>query len=494
MIKSFIFLELKFFFRSSSFGKSIALKIFLGFLAIYFSLSFLGLGILLYEILSTKIPGVSPFVSVQNYIVSWIGFELIIRFFMQTLPIINIKSFLTQNITKRTIIHYVLGKSLFSFYNLTSLLIVIPFTIVAYINHAISSSQAITWFLAILLLNLCINYLNFLIKKSFTAQFLKFLPFVIIAFTFIILDYFNVFSISQIVAKAMLFVTDNPIMLLGFIVLLALIYVLNYKFMVANFYLDSFLKSKTNSISTLNLSWTKKFGSIAPFLQLDLKLIWRNKRPRTTVLLSFIFLAYGLIFYTNPTYKEMPIFYVFAGIFITGIFMINFGQFIPSWDSNYFSLIHTQNIVFKNYLQSKAVLLIFSIVLLGLFSMPYAYFGWKIAVINLACILYNIGINVLIILYAGSFNKKKIDLEKSPFMNYQGTGAAQWIVGFPLLIFPLLLWYGLYKLFNEDVATIVMASLGVVGILLRGFFIEKIALGYQKRKYSTLQGFKQQEN
>ena len=100
----------------------------------------------------------------------------------------------------------------------------------------------------------------------------------------------------------------------------------------------------------------------------------------------------------------------------------------------------------------------------------------------------------MVILYAGSFNKKKIDLEKSPFMNYQGTGAAQWIVGFPLLFIPILCWYGIYKFTNQEIATTALATLGIIGILLRSFFIDKIVLGYQKRKYSTLQGFKQQEN
>lgn len=294
--------------------------------------------------------------------------------------------------------------------------------------------------------------------------------------------------------KQCFFLVANPISLLLLIGVVALTYYLNYKYLIANFYLDSFLKTKENIADSKDYSWTRRFGSIAPFLQLDLKLIWRNKRPRTTVLLSILFLAYGFIFFSNPSYKDIPAFYVFAGIFVTGIFMINFGQFIPSWDSNYFGLIHTQNIPFKNYLLSKAGLLTFSVVVLGLLSLPYGYFGWNIFGIILACILYNVGVNVLVILYAGSFNKKKIDLEKSPFMNYQGTGAAQWIVGFPLLFIPILCWYGIYKLTNQEIATIALATLGVVGVLLRSFFINKIVLGYQKRKYSTLQGFKQQEN
>lgn len=494
MIKQFISLELKSFFRSSSFGKSIALKLFLGFLAIYFSLVFLGFGILLHDILGHKFPNENPFYKIQNYIAIWIIVELVFRFFMQTLPVINMKSFLTQNVTKKTIIHYILVKSIFSFYNILVLFISIPFTIISYSKNTISISECITWVLSIIIITLLINYTNFLIKKSFTAHLKLFLPLVLIVVLLVVLDYFDVFNSSQYIANGMIFILQNPVLIILLLAVLVLVYVSNYRFLKLNFYLDSFLKTKDNGAETTDLSWTKRFGAIAPFLQLDLKLIWRNKRPRATVLMCVLFLAYGLIFYGNPSYQNTPAFFVFIGIFITGIFIINFGQFIPAWDSGYFGLIHSQNIPLRNYLQSKVALLSFSAIVLGFLSIPYVYFGWDILWINIACALYNIGVNVLIIIYAGSFNKKKIDLEKSPFMNYQGTGATQWIVGFPLLLIPIGLWYLVYKFTNKDIATIFLALFGILALLLRSFFIKKIVLGYQKRKYNTLQGFKQQEN
>ena len=58
---------------------------------------------------------------------------------------------------------------------------------------------------------------------------------------------------------------------------------------------------------------------------------------------------YGLVFYPNPVYKEMVPMFVFVGIFVTGIFIINFGQFIPAWDSGYYKLLMSQNIKYKEY-------------------------------------------------------------------------------------------------------------------------------------------------
>jgi hypothetical protein len=174
--------------------------------------------------------------------------------------------------------------------------------------------------------------------------------------------------------------------------------------------------------------------------------------------------------------------------------MINFGQFIPSWDGNYYAMLMSQNIPIKQYLDSKAGLMSVSVVVLAVLSTPYVYFGWHILTLNLACAIYNLGINIPVLLFAGSYNKKRVDLEKSPFMNYQGTGATQWIIGLPLMLIPTLVFYGFSKIFNAQIATIVLASIGIIGLVFRNFLMNKISDGYRKRKYDTINGFKQQEN
>lgn len=257
------------------------------------------------------------------------------------------------------------------------------------------------------------------------------------------------------------------------------------------FYLDAGLKDKKTITDTRDFQWTRKFGKIAPFLQLDLKLIWRNKRPKTTIYMSLLLLGYGLIFYPNEAYQDMPAFFVFVGIFVTGIFMINFGQFIPAWDASYYPMIVAQNIPLKDYLASKAGLITFSVIVLAILATPYVYFGWDILLINLVCALYNIGVNVPVLLYAGSFNKKRIDLDKSPFMNYQGTGATQWLVSIPLMILPIFLFWLVNKFMGFEAALIFLSGIGISGLLLRSALLNWLAGIYQKRKYAMINGFKQ---
>jgi plastocyanin domain-containing protein len=53
-------------------------------------------------------------------------------------------------------------------------------------------------------------------------------------------------------------------------------------------------------------------------------------------------------------------------------------------------------------------------------------------------------------------------------------------------------FYGIDKLINTEVA-ITIAAIGIIGLLMRNSLLNKIA-SYTKRKYATINGFKQQEN
>lgn len=487
MIKHFIKLEWKQFFRSANFGKSIAIKIFMGFMALYLAGIFLFLGVFLHKALKKFFPELDPIVVVNNYLIYWILFELVFRYFMQKLPVLNIKPLLILPISRKKITNYVLTKSALSPFNVLSLFWILPFCITL-LTKGYSVVNVLSWFISLTCIVLIVNFLNFLINKK-NVYFYSILSILVIA---IGLEYYKIFEISAVFGSLFNMLYNNPILVLITIGLLTLVYYLNYKNLIGLLFLDASLKQKTEEAKIQNFAWTNRFGEMAPFLQLDLKLIWRNKRPRMTVFLSIIFLLYGLYFYTQDKLLEIPIILVLAGIFITGIFLSNFGQFIPSWDSSYYSMMMSQNIPLRKYLDSKATLIIFSVVVLFLLSTPYVYFGWEVLALNFSCALYNIGINTPMVLLISSMNKKRIDLEKSPMMNTQGMSAAQWIIVFPFLGLPMLIYTIPYLLSNQLIATIILGVVGVIGILFRNTLMNKITAIYRSKKYAMVAGFKEQ--
>ncbi|WP_424492833.1 DUF5687 family protein [Salinimicrobium sp. GXAS 041] len=491
MFKHFIYLQWKAFFRSSSLGKSIGLKILMGFLAIYFAVIFLFLGIGLYPLLTEFYPDQPPLHMANRFVLLWLGMELVARFFLKTLPVMTVKPLLISPVPKRKVVNYVLIKSLLSFYNLLPLLLIIPFGIFLSYKTEVTPLAIIGWVIAVYSLILCVDYGNFLLKKKFADNLKALLPFLVLVAALVLLEYFDIFRSTLYFGNALDYLVLNPWLAIVPVVLLVILYKWNQRNLERRFYLDDGLGGPSKEVNTQEFQWVRRFGDIAPFLQLDMKLIWRNKRPKTTIFLSLVIMGYGLIFYPQETYQSMQTMFVFVGIFMTGIFMINFGQFIPAWDATYYSMMMSQNIPLKKYLASKVGLITFSIIVLTILTTPYVYFGTNILIMNIACAIYNIGINVPILLYAGSFNRKRIELEKSPFMNYQGTGAAQWLVGIPLIFIPVAIFWPLNKWVTYDVGVAVLAGLGLVGILLRKPVMDFIERAYQKNKYAMIQGFKQ---
>ena len=486
MFRRFINLQWKSFFRSSSFGKSVALKVIMGFFAVYMLVVLIGTGSGLYFILREVAPDQNPMWLLSRFFIYWVLIELFFRYFMQKLPVMDIKPLLISNIKKSSIAHYILGRSAVSFYNLLALFFFIPFGIVLMIK-GYPVLNVLLWLVAIFALVLFLNYVNFLINKVDKALYL--LGTLLVGLY--ALDHFHIFSIKDVFGPIFHSLYAYPITALVPIALAAGAYFVNYRYLKHNISLEGALKTKAKEAKTSDLAWTKRFGELGAFLQLDLKMIWRNKRTKSQVWISLLFVFYGLIFYPQDIYANMKVMHCFLGIFMTGIFLSNFGQFIPAWDSSYYSMMMSQNIPMRKYLESKALLIAVSVVVMFFLTIPYVYFGTDVLLINTACAIYNFGVNIPVILFFGSFNKKRIELDQSPFGNMQGTSATQFLIMLPVLGVPIVIFSVLYFLVSLNVALLTLAVLGIIGILLRNKLMHIITEQYRAKKHQMIAGFKE---
>lgn len=492
MIKYLLNFEKKQFFRSSYWQKSMVLNILLALFGLYMLLSFLALGIALFPLLKEEFPNIHPIFKVNEFIFYWFLADLFIRYFLQKLPVMSVKPFLYLPLKKGKIVHYVLGKSVLSFWNFLPLFAIIPFGIFALIDGS-NVTMVLTWLALMIIITLIINFLNFIIESKTSDSDFAFVPIILIVSVLFALNHFKIVALNEWVAKGINSLLLQPYLLVIPLSILLLLYWFNYISLKQKLYIDASLKVKSEDVSSSDLSWLNRFGVLAPFLQLDLRMLWRNKRTRSSVSMLAFLLLYGLIFYPNPTFAEKPGWLVFVGIFITGGFIINFGQFIPAWDSAYYKLLMSQRIQYYDYLRSKYTLMASSVALAFLLSIPYVYFGWKILLMHFAAMIFNIGVNTYVLLYAGSFNRKRIDLTQRAAFNYQGTGAVQWIISIPLLLFPMLLFFGFYKLINFEAGVAALIIVGFMGIIFHHKLMRIISQQYQKSKHAMIAAFEQTE-
>ena len=485
MIQKFLYLEWKAFTRSASFATNLALKILMGFVAAYFILVFLALGIGVFYIL--KKMNLDPIVTVNKFMIYYVLMDLIARLMLQKIPVMNIRPMLIFPIKKSTIVHFSLGKTVLSFFNLIHGFFLIPFSIVLMIE-GYDVVHVILWFTAMFSLLYINNFINIILsnKDNLFAIFLSILA------IFGGLQYYGLFNITDYSAPFFNAIFNTYWTFAIPVLALIVLYYFTFIYFKNNLYLDAGLSNKHDIAKTENLAWLNQFGTIGTFLKNDIKLIKRNKRSKTTVGLSVMFLFYGLLFFSSTSFYG-PVMHIFAGIFVSGGFLITFGQFVPSWDSAYYQLMMTQNIPYKEYLSSKWWLMVIATILTTIVASFYLYFGWQTYLVIIVGAVYNIGVNSHLVLLGGAYTKTPIDLSsgKGAFGDKKAFNIKTMLISVPQLGLPVLLYWLGSKYANPNVGLALVAATGVVGFALKNKAFSLIEKVYKTEKYATIAAYKQ---
>lgn len=487
MFKKFLYLEWKSFVRSASFGSNLALKIILGFVGLVYGIIFLFMGVGAFYAL--KKANLDPLYEVNKYVIYYLIFDLLIRLFLQKIPVMNIRPMLTLPIKKSTIVNFSLGKTMLSFFNFVPAFFFVPFSIVL-LKENYDPLQVVFWHLAMMSLFYCNNFLNILLNNK---DYLFVIFFVIFA-ALGIAQYYNYFNISDYTIGFFQGLFETNYLFLIPIVLVVGLYWATYNFLKKNLHLDTGLSSKHDIAKTEEFVWLDQFGTIGTFLKNDIRLIKRNKRSKTTIFMSVIFLFYGLLFFSGGIESyDNPMMKMFAGVFVSGGFLFTFGQFVPSWDSAYYPLMMTQNIPYKGYLNAKWWLIVIATAISTVLASFYLYFGLETYLIIIAGAIFNIGVNSHLVLLGGAYVKTPIDLSssKGAFGDKKAFNMKTMLISIPKMLLPMLIYVAGYKLISPNAGLILVAMTGVIGFAFRNKVFSMIEKIYKAEKYSTISSYKQ---
>ena len=164
MLTTLFRLELKNAFRSPTWKQNLWMRILIVFAILYFALIFLSLGIGAYYIIE-KLELGDPFEVINRYVLYYLGFDIVFRYMLQPMPVANVQPLLYQPVSKKTVVHFSLLKTLYSFFNWSHLLLLIPLSVVLIVEGA-DSLQTALWAASIYLLLLANNYLNILVNQK----------------------------------------------------------------------------------------------------------------------------------------------------------------------------------------------------------------------------------------------------------------------------------------------------------------------------------------
>jgi len=474
--------------RSAYFGKNMAAKGVLIFLALYFSLVAVVMGFNLSMFLTESYPDQSQISAFNSLILIYVGFDLVLRIMIQNLPTFGFQPFLIFPVKRARIARYMLNKSVFHFFNFLPFLLLLPFTFKSAVNE-LEGIRLAAWLVALFFIVFTNHYLAMYLKWRTNEDDRLFYGLLAVAAGIFAIDYFGVFDLTGTFGSLIDAVIQNPVAVSVFPLLMIGFYFLNQKYILDRFYLDELTKKKKQG-STHDFSWLSHVGEYGKMLSLEVKMIARNKRPRTSALMSVLLLLYGLLIYKdyNEEFPEAMI--VFGGMFMTGIFSMTYGQFFPAWHSKYYPFLMAQNVKMKQVLQSAFFLMAATNLVFYLLSLGYMFITPKVLYIHLAVMLYNVGVNSFVIFALGLNSRKSIELDSRAMFNYQGMGATQWLIAFPILFGPMAVYGIVALIFSNVVAYFVLGGLGLAGIILHPRLINYFTRQYLKRKHKMIAAYR----
>lgn len=486
MYRSLLRLEFKNFIRNPQFGVNLTMKILTFFGIAYFSLLFLSAPFLLYFFAKKELL-MEPLLIFCKYFIYYWAFDLFVRYFIQQMPTQNIKPFLTLGITKKKLVNYTLLKTLFNFFNWCNLLFMFPFAGLLIFEGGLSPFYVIAFTLGIIALFYFNNFLNILLNGKDVIVYAV----ALIAAIFGALQYFQIVDLSIYSQKIFFSLYEYSGAFLIPVFLAVLAAYLAYQEIYKNFYLDKGLELKVAEGKTENLEFLNRYGVTGTFLNNDIRLLKRSKAAKSALIASVFFLFYGLLTFTKG--YENSFMQLFTGIFITGGFMLMFGQRVPSWDSSYYPLMMTQNVPYKQYLKAKWALIVIAIFASIILASAYLLVSWEFYLTVLAAGLYNLGVNAYITLLAGAFNKKPVDLNSKSKSFGGGTNNFNMkiiLLMIPQLLLPMAVFAAVKYFFGIYPAVASLGFLGIIGFMLRDKVFNMIVKVYRTEKYSTLEAFK----
>jgi len=489
MTSTFIRHELKAFWRARNTGKSIAVHIVMGLLILYLLVCALSIGFFMDKGLKHFFPKDDLIVSFTGILLLYYLFELLSRMQIQELPTLRVQPYLQLAIKRNSLVSYLAFTSMLSFFNLWPLILFVPF-IIKVVAVKKGGMIAFVFILSLLGFSIFNNYLALYIKRKASLNGWIFLISSLALVAIGVGDFkFHLYSIQGFSYLFFGHMMTHPLLVLIPILLAVVMYYINFLFLKDNLYLEELTKHKTLKKSTTEFPLLDRFGLIGDLVANELKLILRNKRPRSALVVSLFFLFYGLIFYKNPLLHEP--FKIFVGMFMTGIFIISYGQYMYGWQATHFDGIMVSKISFTDFLKAKYLLFTMVSTAAFILTIPYVYFGWRVVLVHFVMYIWNLGVNTNIILFFANRNSKRIDLSKGAAFNWEGVGATQLLLTFPLLLAPYIIYIPVKLLLggnNWPLAT--LALIGLAGIFTRSYWIKALTADFYKRKFKIAEGFR----
>ncbi len=436
---------------------------------------------------------VASFRMVDAYMPFLLMLDFWCRFIFQETPAMQVKVYSLLPVSRSTLLHFYLLRSLRSAGNLFWCFFLVPFGLVA-IVPVLGFWAFVGWLLGYWLLilanSLCYQFFRALCLKNLLWTLLPLLLHAGVVCIYFIPDTIPL-SLSCIHLMDG-FATFQVFSYCFALLLIIIWYGANYVLQKRIIYSDVANEGTTTANKTHNLTALERFGIVGEYIKMEIRLHTRNRNPRINFITGLFSMAlFALLQYFTDWYSgsfQTPFFCLFSYIILGAVTLIN----IMCYEGNYIDGLMARResilslLTAKYYFNACLLLIPFSI------QMPLMIVGKQSVWMNLGFLLFTLGCLYPAVFLMAVYNDNTLQL------NGRLTPVRRSYTQQVLALFVLFLPLGLERLalliLGNPWAYVLMIAMGLVGIATHRLWLRGIYANFMARRYANMEGFRASRN
>ncbi len=447
---------------------------------------------------------VASFRMVDAYMPFLLMLDFWCRFVFQETPAMQVKVYTLLPVSRSSLLHFYLLRSLRSAINLFWGFFLVPFGMMAVVP-VLGFGAFVGWLLGYWLLilanSLCYQFFRSLCLKNLLWTLLPLLLHAGVACLYFIPDT-SPLSLPCILLMdgfASFHVSSYCLVLLLIIIWYGANYVLQKRIIysdVANE--DSTTVNKTHNnprqgchglpIEPDKSGWERKLGIVGEYIKMEIRLHTRNRNPRINFIVglcSMVFFA--LLQYFTDWYSgsfQTPFFCLFSYIILGAVTLIN----IMCYEGNYIDGLMARResilslLTAKYYFNACLLLIPFSI------QVPLMMIGKQSVWMNLGFLFFTLGCLYPAVFLLAVYNDNTLQLNGR--LTTQRRSYTQQVLALIVLFIPL----GLERLalltLGSPWAYVLMIAMGLAGLATHRLWLGRIYASFMARRYANMEGFR----
>lgn len=476
--------------RSPMFDKNRFAKFLMYFAVAFWAAYLIFFGVMLSFAFEEDSPNMEPYHVLNQGLIIFLILDFLIRFLFPT-PVQAIKPFLLLPVPKRKIMSILLIDSGLSLFNLFWLFFFVPFALIT-VTRFYGLTGVIGYALGIWLLMVFNSYWSMLIKVLIRQKFLNILWVVPVYGILALIEFLPetgwLSTFTMNLGEA--FILWNPLSYLGELAAIFLMAYINYRVQLKLIHNELSRKEDTHVRHISSYSFFDRYGNVGEYMRLELKMLFRNKSPKSQFWMLMAYVVMFAAFLTFNVYGENSLMNDFMCLYCYIVFGIMTLIQVMAIEGNYIDGLMVRKESIYNMLRAKYYLQCIFLLIPFLLCLVPVIKGSMSLLMSLSYLFFTMGPVFACLMQMAVYNDRTMPLNVSMIGKRQNNNKYQSIVSIAAMTVPLLINRVLTALFEPDTAYIIMILLGLAGFLTHRYWIYNIYKRFMKRRYQNMENFR----